>query len=107
MKEILRLIFFSEDQSTFDREVACIVDWHNEARPYMTLNGKTPNEVDFSRERANEQPRIEPRRNWQRGTPCAKPQVDIDRAPGDAVIFEIDCLEGRRHLPIIRVRCAA
>ena len=27
--------------------------------------------------------------------------------PGDSVIFEIGCHEGRRHLPIIRVRRAA
>jgi hypothetical protein len=44
---------------------------------------------------------------WPRGSPCAKPQVGIDGNPGDPVFIEIDCLEGRRHLPIIRVRRAA
>ena len=81
MKEILRLIVVPEDQSQFEREMQCIVDWYNEHRPHMTLNGKTPNEVYFSRPPANEQPRIEPREDWPRGSPCAKPQVDID---GDA-----------------------
>jgi hypothetical protein len=52
-------------------------------------------------------PRIKPRQHWPRGSPCAKPQVDIDGDPGDSVIFEIDCHEGRRHLPIIRARRAA
>jgi len=107
MKDILRLIVVPEDQAQFQREVACIIDWYNEHRPHMTLNGKTPNEVYFSHEPANEQPRIELRKDWPRGSPCAKPQVDIDGNPGDPVIIEIACLEGRRHLPIIRTRCAA
>ena len=71
------------------------------------LLGKTPNEVYHSRPPANEQPRIEPRRDWPRKSSCAKPQVDVDGKPGDAVIMEIDCHEGRRHLPIIRARRAA
>jgi putative transposase len=107
MKELLRLIVIPEDKSRFEHEVASILDWYNEARPHMTLSGRTPNEVYFSRTAANEQPRIEPRRNWPRGSPCAKPQANIDGALGDPVIFEIDCLEGRRHLPIIRERHAA
>jgi hypothetical protein len=104
MKEILRLIVVPEDQPRFEYEVACISDWYNEARPHMTLNGKTPNEMYFSREPANEQPRVEPRKGWPRGSPCGKPHINID---GDPVIFEIDCLEGRCHLPIIRARRAA
>ena len=47
MKEILRLIVVSEDQSQFEREMQCIVDGYNESRTHMTLNGKTPNEVHF------------------------------------------------------------
>ena len=107
MKEILRLVVVSEDPSQFEREVQCIVDWYNESRPHMTLNGKTPNEVYHSRPPANEQPRFEPRRDWPCKSPCEKPQVDVDRKAGDPVIIEIDCHEGRSHLPIIRVRRAA
>ncbi len=107
MKEILRLVVIPEDQSRFEYEVACIIDWYNESRPHMTLNGKTPDEVYFSREPANEQPRIEPRKHWPRGSPCAKPPVASDGKPGDPVIIDIDCHEGRRHLPIIRARHAA
>ena len=106
-KEMLRRIVIPEDPSHFERELQCIVDWYNEHRPHMTFSGKTPNEVYFSRSPANEQPRIEPRRNWPRGSPCAKPQVGMDGAPGDRVIIEIDCHEGRRHLPIVRARHAA
>ena len=107
MNEVLRLIVVPEDQVEFEYEVACNIDRYNDARPHMNLNGKTPNEVYFARSSANEQPRLEPRKDWPRGSPCAKPQVDIDGEPGDSVIVEIDCLECRRHLPIIRARRAA
>ena len=107
LKETLRLISVPEDQVQFEREIGFIIDWYNEHRPHETLGGKTPDEVFFSRPAANEQPRIEPRRRWPRGSPCAKPQVGIEGSPGDPIVLEIDCLEGRRHLPIIRVRQAA
>ena len=90
-----------EDQEQFEREVACIIEWYNEHRPHDTLSGKTPNEIHFSRLPANEQLRIEPRPKWPRESPCAKPQVDIQGNPGDAIILEIDCHAGHRHLPII------
>jgi transposase len=73
---------------------------------HETLGGKTPNEVFFAREAANEQPRLEPRDRWPRSSPCARPQVEIDGEPGDPIVLEIDCLDGRRHLPIIRARAA-
>jgi len=83
------------------------VSWYNKHRPHATLGGRTPDEVYFSRPPANEQSRLEPRERWPRGSPCAKPQVGIEGEPGDSIIFEIDCLEGRRHLPILRARHAA
>ena len=94
-EEILRLIVIPEDQSQFEREVQCIVDWYNESRPHMTFNGKTRHEVYHSRPPANEQSRIEPRRDWPRKSPCANPQVDVNGKPGDPVIIEIDCHQGR------------
>jgi putative transposase len=107
LKEIRRRITIPEDQADFEREVGLIVDWYNEHRPHATLGGKTPNEVHFSRPAANEQPRSEPRKRWPRGSPCAKPQVAVDGNPGDAMVIELDCLENRRHLPVIRVRRVA
>ncbi len=107
IKEILRLIAVPEDQSEFEQEVRSIIDWYNECRPHDTLGGKTPNEVYFSRPPANEQPRYEPREHWPRGSPCAKPQVNIEGDPGAPVILELDCYKGRPHLPIIRARQAA
>ena len=107
MKDILRRIVIPEDQADFEREVGLVIEWYNEHRPHETLGGKTPNEVYFSRPAANEQPRIEPRKRWPRGSPCAKPQAALEGQPGDAMVLEIDCLENRRHLPVIRVRLAS
>jgi putative transposase len=106
-KDILRLTTIPEEQSQFEQEASLILEWYNEHRPHNTLDGKTPNEVYLSRPAANEQPRHEPRERWPRGALCAKPQVDIEGEPGDPVVLEIDCLEGRRHLPVIRTQRAA
>ena len=105
--KVLRLTTVPEDQSHFEREIGLIGDWYNEHRPHEALGGKTPDEMYFSRPAANQQPRFEPRERWPRGSPCARPQVDVEGEPGDPVILEIDCLEGRRHLPILRARRAA
>ena len=107
LKEILRLITIPEDQPQFEREVTLAISWYNEWRPHDSLGGRTPNEVYFSRPAAHEQPRREPREGWPRGSPCAEPQVDIGGEPGDPIVLEIDCLEGRRHLPILRAHRAA
>jgi hypothetical protein len=89
LKEILRLMTIPEAQTDFELEMRFAIDWYNEHRPHETLEGKTPNEVSFARSPANEQPRIEPRRKWPRGSPCAKPEVAIDGNPGDPIVLEI------------------
>jgi hypothetical protein len=107
MKEILRRTIVPEDQGEFEEEISSIITWYNEHRPHETLSGKTPNEVYFSHAPANEQPRLETRPRWPRGSPCAAPQAELNGEPGDPVILEIDCVANRPHLPIIRARRAA
>ncbi len=106
-KELLGQTIVPEDQAEFERECSLVIAWYNKHRPHDTLGGKTPDEVYFSRPAANEQPRLEPRARWPRGSPCARPLVDIQGEPGDAIVVEIDCLKGRRHLPVISARRAA
>ncbi|MFT5524461.1 MAG: hypothetical protein ACI9HK_002415 [Pirellulaceae bacterium] len=89
-KEILRLTTIPEEQSQYEQEAQRIVDWYNEHRPHMTLEGKTPNEVYVSREAANEQPRFELRKLWPRDSPCAEPQVEIEGEPGDPILLDHD-----------------
>jgi hypothetical protein len=82
-------------------------DWYNEHRPHTTLGGRTPNEVYFKRRPANRRPRIEPRRNWPRGSPCAKPWALVAGKPGDHVTLHVHFRDGRRHLPVIVPKRAA
>ncbi|MDR3111030.1 MAG: hypothetical protein LBU65_15280 [Planctomycetaceae bacterium] len=68
-----------------------------------TLSGKTPNEVYFHRHPANAKPRIETRPHDKHSTPCAKPQMCIASKAGAKINVRPDFLEGRQHLPIIRI----
>jgi hypothetical protein len=78
-------------------------DWYNEYRLHMTLSGKTPNEVYFHCQPSNAKPRIETRPLAKHKTPCAKPRMCIAGKAGTKINVRLDFLEGRQHLPIIRV----
>jgi hypothetical protein len=81
----------------------CPIDRYIGHRPQETFDSKTLDKVHYARPTANERPRFEPRTRWPRGSPRVAPQVGVDGDPGDPIIFEIDRLDGRRHLPMIRV----
>jgi transposase InsO family protein len=87
------------------QEVATFVAWYNECRPNMTLKGRTPNEVYFSRRPANERSRIEPRARWPAASRCASPQAPVDGPPGRRV----ELVVRHRHglMPIVELRPAA
>ncbi|GHT46462.1 hypothetical protein FACS189454_07630 [Planctomycetales bacterium] len=84
-------------------ETELFFDWYNKYRPHMTLSGKTPNEVYFYRHAANAKPRIETRPLAKHKTPCASPRMCIAGKAGTKVKVRLDFLEGRLHLPIIKV----
>ena len=89
------------------RELQLFVDWYNEARPHMTLGGKTPNEVYRAVHSANRRPRVEPRKRWPRGSPCAKPWALVAGKPGARFSVGIHFHAGRGHLPIVTLKRAA
>lgn len=91
----------------FRNELHFYIDWHNEYRPHTTLDGRTPNEVYFGRRPANQRPRIEPRANWPRPSPCATPRTLVAGQPGDRFALKVEPFRGRRHLPIVTLRRAA
>lgn len=107
LKESLLLITVPEHQPDFEHEVGLVIDWYNEHRRHETPDGKTPNEEYFRQLAANEKMRFELRKQWPRGSPSAKPQVEVNGELGDAILFELDGHQGRRDLPIVRVRPAA
>lgn len=88
-------------------ELLRVVGWYNEHRAHTTLNGRTPNEVYFRRFPANRKPRVEPRPKWARGSPCASPQTLVAGKPSDRFTLDVTFVDGRRALPIIKLRRAA
>lgn len=107
LKEGLRRIVIPLRREALRREVEVLVGWYNEHRPHEFMRGRTPDEVYFGRDPANEEPRIEPRARWPAGSPCAGPQGVFLGSPGDGVEMEVKFLGGRRHLPIVRLKRVA
>jgi insertion element IS1 protein InsB len=70
---------------------------------YKIKQYQTPNEVYFNRHAANAKTRIETRPKTKHSTPCAKPRMCIAGKAGTKVKVRNEFLEGKLHLPIIRV----
>ena len=105
--ELVRHILVPLRREQFLRELVCYQEWFNEHRPHTTLGGRTPNEVYFKQRPANRRPRIESRRDWPRGSPCAEPWALAAGKPGDAFTLRVDFQKGRRHLPVVALKRAA
>jgi hypothetical protein len=108
MKLVLSLLLFIPlCRRAFCREVEAAIRWYNEFRPHTTLGGRTPDEAYNGTYPANRRPRFEPRAHWPRGSPCARPCVLVKGKPGVLLELDIEFLDDRRHLPIVRVKRAA
>ena len=94
---------FPVSRTEMIHETQLFFEWYNEFRPHMSLDGKTPNEVYFKRRAANAKPRLETRPHAKHSTPCAAPRMCIAGRAGAKVKVRLEFLEGRRHLPIIKV----
>lgn len=79
--ELVSQIMVPIRRESFRRELHCFQDWYNEHRPHTTLDGRTLNEVYYQRRPAIQRPRIEPRKNWSRGSPCTKPWALVAGRP--------------------------
>ena len=88
-------------------EVRLIVEHYNRFRPHQGLTGRTPDEVYFDREPAIEKPRWEPRAKWPQTSGCAAPYVPVKDECGIRLRLEVRYLEGRKHLPVFKLRKAA
>lgn len=101
------LAFVPYRREAFLRELLAVVEWYNGFRPHTWLGGKTPNEVCFHAFPANRRPRFEPRSKWPRGSPCARPWALVRGSPGTKLTSEVSFHQGRKHLPIFRLRRVA
>ena len=90
-------------RKSFQRELHHFVRWYNAARPHMSLQGATPNEVYTDDRPACRRPRFEPRAAWPRGSPCAAPQVLVKGQPGAILNIKVTFLAGRKHLPLVKL----
>jgi len=88
-------------------ETRLVVEHYNRYRPHQGLTCRTPDEVYCSRKPAVEKPRWEPRARWPRTSGCAAPHVPVRGECGTRLTLEVRYLEGRKHLPIFRLREAA
>jgi transposase InsO family protein len=105
--EALRLILVPLDRRAFRREVGLFVKWYNEHRPHTALQAAAPDEIYFELPPRSQRPRIEPRRRWPRGSPCAGPCAPARGRRGQRVELAVTYLAGRRHLPIVELKKAA
>ena len=91
----------------FLRELRYLAAWYNSHRPHMTLGGRTPDEVYHRLCPMNRQTRFEPRANWPRRSPCAKPVTLVKGKPGVRLATKITFQGKRRHLPVVTLKRAA
>jgi len=102
-----RLPMIPLQRNSLLRELRCFQIWFNGQRPHTALAGATPDEVYLKRHPACRQPRLEPRRDWPRPSPCARPQVLVKGQPGARLELEVTFSAGRRHLPCVTITRAA
>jgi len=81
--------------------------WFNESRPHEALGGRTPNEIYFRRVPKNTRPRLEPRPDWPRRSPCAAPQARIRGPCGAKLSLVLQFQANRKHLPVVRLKTPA
>jgi hypothetical protein len=92
---------------SFHREAHFAISWYNGNRPHMTLGAATPDEVYFARRQACRQPRFEPRRDWPRAAPCARPRTLVKGQLGALLELSVDFLAQGCHLPLVMLSRAA
>jgi putative transposase len=83
------------------------ISWFHEHRPHQGLSGRTPNEVYFGKQPANERPRVEPRPRWPKRSPCALPAAVPWRKVGCVVELVVHHHDADGRLPIVELRSAA
>ena len=108
LKTLLRCLLLTPYRRTaFLRELFTAVQWYNAYRPHTWLGGRTPDEACYGAFAANRRPRFEPRAKWPRASPCARPWALVRGSPGAKLKLKISFLNGRKHLPLLKLARAA
>lgn len=106
-REWMRRILVPLNRRKFRESLMAFIGWYNQHRPSESLDGKTPDEVYYSKRAANQKPRLEPRERWPRKSKCASPNTLVAGQPGDAFTIDVGCVGGNKHLPIVTLNRAA
>lgn len=106
-EECTRRLLVPYDLRSLQREITLYVTWYNAHRPHSSLGFRTPNEVYYGRPPACTAPRIEPRRSWPRGSPCAAPLASVRGRCGTRLKCQVSYVARRKHLPIVTLDRAA
>jgi transposase InsO family protein len=94
----LRLAAFQIELTNYSR-------WYNEVRPHQCLGGRTPNEVFQGTPSARDGPKFETRPGVLKSMGRRRRRHEVVATSDLALV--VDCLEGRRHLPVVSLKRAA
>ena len=94
-------------QKAFLCELRLLSQWYNQHRLHMSLAGRTPDETYDRRRPRNRQPHFEPRADWPRGSPYAKPVTLVKGKPGVRLAWKITFQGKRRNLPVVALKRTA
>jgi hypothetical protein len=87
-------------------ELLRYVTWYDEYRPHQSLAGCTPNEIDDGTRSARDASRFETRTEPRNGKNHAVVEmVQVERVT--KLRLAVSQLDGRQHLPIVRLERAA
>ena len=106
-REWARKILLPSNRLKFRESLLRFIRWYNEHRPNQAIDGKTPDELYFSKTPDNCRPRIEPRKRWPRKAKCAAPNTLVAGQPGDEFTIQVHFIDGQKHLPVVTLKRAA
>jgi len=100
--EGLRRIVVPFRQTEMQAQVEAVVGWYNRCRPHEALSGATPNEIYRRVRPARDRPRFEIRERYP-----TRGRRKLRAPKGTPLRLVVGYHEGRRHLPVVRLRAAA
>lgn len=105
--ECMDLILVPFREWKFRRELAVYADWYNQHLLHSVLGGWTPAEAYDGVTPASQVSRLELRAKWPAAAPCASPQAPVAGGLGAVARLRVRYHTGKKHLPIVALKCAA
>ena len=100
--ECTRRILVQLSRTSFQDELLRYVVWHNEYRPHQSLAGCTPNEIYDGTRSARDISRVETRTDKNH---AVVERLQVEHETKSRLV--VSQLDGRPHLPIVKLERAA